>query len=142
MLSLQNKSCYCWWNIPMWLQSHFTLTLHYWYVVTWEIWKNTIMSHMWVTLICTIPSNKNGDFETMKVLLNSTVLHATSSLIGQKRPQLYLSYQDIYSWHKPGHSHVTWWRWPVMGFPHMFHWRHINKGQQVGDVILTRLGTY
>ena len=142
MLSLQDKSCYCWWNIPMWLKSHFTLTLHYWCVVTWEIWKNTIMSHMWVTLICTIPSNKNGDFETMKVLLNSTVLHATSSLIGQKRPKLYLAYQDIhvYSWHKPGHSHVT--LRPVMGFPHMFNRRHVNGGEGVGDVILTRLGTY
>ena len=127
---------------PIWLKSHLWLVLHYWYVVMWEIWGNTIMSHMWVTLICTIPSNKNGDCETMKVLLNSTVLHATSSLIGQKRPQLYLSYQDIhvYSWHKPDHSHVT--LWPVVGFPHMFHPRHISGGKRVRNVILTRLGKY
>ena len=29
-----------------------------------------------------VPSNENGDCEIMKVLLNSTVLHATSNLIG------------------------------------------------------------
>ena len=33
----------------IWLKSHVSLALFYWYVETWEIWRNPIMDHMLYT---------------------------------------------------------------------------------------------
>ena len=54
-------------NLSIWLKSHLSPVLLYWYVPVWEIWRNSITGHMWVTLD---NIQWNGNYEIMKALLN------------------------------------------------------------------------
>jgi len=76
-----------------------------------------------------VPCNENGDFKTMKVLLNCFAYYEQfdwpNNVITRFIILLYIHDIRLFAWYP--------WQFPQISQ------RHISKGEQVGDVILIRL---